>query len=102
MKLTKTTINFAQARGLFVQIDDLTAYGDNVILTISSERDETTYLEYIVNVESGAFNFKFNLDLVPASVKEELPAYIRDEKHLREVLVFISENLLSGQCHDNK
>ena len=46
---------------------------------------------YRVN-EDGSFTWNGNIYLAQ-EVKEELPATIKDEKHLRQVLKFISENI---------
>lgn len=89
--LTKTTINFAQKRGItfdiceadeFVVCDRLWFYFDED----ACEPD----LSYTINAD-GSFSFYGTLTL-EQDVKEELPATIKDEKHLREVIAFIADN----------
>jgi len=74
-------------RGLSVYIDE-----DTSILWIGAESENIgeDICCYIAN-DNGTFTWKGNIWL-PRDTKEELPATIRDEKHLREVIDFISKD----------
>ena len=87
MNISKITTNFAEARGLSVYIDE-----DTSILWIGADNENIgeDICAYIAN-ENGSFTWKGNVWL-PHGTKEELPATIRDEKHLREVIDFISKD----------
>lgn len=90
MSLSKTTINFAQKRGL----DAYLINGeDNLLLCLDIGEDlsEPTFC-YIAN-NDGSFSFSSLIDNRYKGLKEELPATIKDEKHLREVLDFISKEV---------
>jgi len=94
MNISKTTTNFAEARGLSVYIDvNSIKAGDDEdmdILWIDSDNWGEPCCGYIANA-NGTFTWKGNVWL-PRDTKEELPATIRDEKHLREVIDFISKD----------
>lgn len=89
MKISKTTINFAQKRGIFLDICE----GDEVM-----EQDRLWFyfdedacepdLSYIMNSD-GSFTYFDTLSL-SQEVKEELPATIKNEKHLRQVIEFLA------------
>lgn len=87
MNISKTTTNFAEARGLSVYIDE-----DTSILWIGVNNEDAgeDICCYLAN-DNGTFTWKGNIWL-PRDTKEELPATIRDEKHLREVVDFISKD----------
>jgi len=87
MNISKTTTNFAEARGLSVYIDE-----DTSILWIGANNENIgeDICSYFAN-ENGSFTWMGNVWL-PSETKEELPATIRDEKHLREVIDFISKD----------
>lgn len=87
--LTATTKKFAAARNLDVTVEELE---DVVALCIWEAEDDSEWLcSYRVNAD-GSYSWNGNVYLKP-EVKEELPATIRDEKHLREVLAFIAKNI---------
>lgn len=84
--LTKTTINFAQKRGLDVTIEN---YGEGDFLAVwEADNDCEWMFSYRVN-EDGSFTWHGNVYLTQ-EVKEELPATIKNEKHLREVIAFLA------------
>lgn len=87
MKLSKTTISYANKRGLDVYIDE-----DTSILWIASTNEDIgeDICCYLAN-DDGTFAYHGNVWL-PQATKEELPATIWSEKHLREVLDFISKD----------
>jgi hypothetical protein len=92
MKISKTTINFAQKRGIFLDICE----GDEVM-----EQDRLWFyfdedacepdLSYIMNAD-GSFTYFDTLSL-SQGVKEELPATIKNEKHLRLVIEFLASTI---------
>ncbi|AAQ15423.1 hypothetical protein AAHF58_000150 [Escherichia coli] len=89
MALTKTTTNFAKRHGFDLEI---TSFNDYTLLCVYEiENDCEWMFSYRVN-EDGSFTWNGNIYLAQ-EVKEELPATIKDEKHLRQVLKFISENI---------
>ena len=94
---SKTTKNFAAKRNLFVasifmdeehhtSIGDARSESDAELVYISSSRDRDD------EVTLYPMTF-FGNHWLPAEVKEELPAHINDEKHLREVIDFISKSI---------
>jgi len=87
MNISKITTNFAEARGLSVYIDE-----DTSILWIGADNENIgeDICSYFAN-DNGTFTWKGNVWL-SRDTKEELPATIRDEKHLREVIDFISKD----------
>lgn len=89
MKLSKATTNFAAKRGFDLTIEE--ANGEQFLAVWEADNDCEWMLTYFIN-NDGSFTFKGNVYLIRA-IKEELPATIRDEKHLREVLVFIAAEM---------
>ncbi len=84
MNLSKTTINFAEKRNIDLIL------GDTLWIHTDLDGNEPVII-YAAN-DDGSFQFKTNISLCD-SIKEELPAYIRDEKHLREVIAFIAKEV---------
>ena len=89
MALTKTTTNFAKRHGFDLEINSFEDY--TLMCVYEIENDCEWMFSYRVN-EDGSFTWNGNIYLAQ-EVKEELPATIKDEKHLRQVLKFISENI---------
>lgn len=89
MALTKTTTNFAKRHGLDLEINSFNDY--TLLCVYEIENDCEWMFSYRVN-EDGSFTWNGNIYLAQ-EVKEELPTTIKDEKHLRQVLKFISENI---------
>lgn len=86
LPLSKTTLNFAFKR----KIDIINAPVDSKLWVFVTGESEPSL--FLLSNKDGSFSFAGNVDL-PQEVKEELPAHIRDEKHLREVLDFISKEV---------
>lgn len=87
--ISQTTKNFAAKRNFLVEICEADEYVDSDRLWIYTNADDCEpAVSYVAN-RDGSFSFYDNLSL-PRSVKEELPATIKDEKHLRTVLAFIA------------
>lgn len=89
MSLTKTTINTVKKLGLDIQVvDGVEVEKDYDLLWIYiNEDDSEPSIFYIVNKDG---SFAFSETFLKNSIKEELPATIKDEKHLRQVLKFIA------------
>ena len=88
--LTKTTINFAHARALDVTIHNLNS--DNGELWIwEAEEDMEPLIIYTAKAD-GSFFYKVK-GYLNSKIREELPYWIKNEKHLREVLNFIGHEL---------
>lgn len=89
MMVSKTTTNFAGKRGIELsveQFDDL-----DVLCIWEADNDCEWMCSYIIN-NNGSFAWRGNVYL-PDEIKEELPATIKDEKHLREVIAFIASEI---------
>ena len=85
--LSKTTLNFSEKRGLNVSLLDIDE--DYTLLSICLESEETDAELCYKCFDGEAFVYYGNTWLND-SVNEELPAHIRDEKHLRQVIDFIA------------
>lgn len=86
--LSKTTQNYAYKRGLWASLLDIDK--GYTLLTIGLE-DEETDAELVYKCFDGeSFTYCGNTWL-DNDLKAELPAHIRNEKHLREVLDFIGK-----------
>jgi len=83
MKITKTTINYAEARNIELIIDP------TLVSFYNMEDDSEPMFTYSVNEETGEMFFKSNIWLSQES-KEELPHWINSEKQLRQVINFIA------------
>lgn len=89
MMVSKTTTNFAGKRGIELSVEQ---FNDMDVLCIWEADNDCEWLcSYYIN-DDGSFTWKGNVYL-SQEVKEELPATINDEKHLRQVIQFISENI---------
>ncbi|ENO2693361.1 hypothetical protein ACBB95_004242 [Salmonella enterica] len=89
MMVSKTTTNFAGKRGVELSVEQ---FNDMDVLCIWEADNDCEWLcSYYIN-DDGSFTWKGNIYL-SKEVKEELPATIKNEKHLRQVIQFISENI---------
>jgi len=87
--ISRTTTNYAEKRDL-----DITTYQEgkyDFIWIWEADEEMEALVMYYAN-EDGSFTYFKNVTLA-LNIKAELPAHIRDEKHLREVLDFISKEL---------
>lgn len=91
MTISKTTINFAKRHNLDVTIEDINDDGKEILCVWEADNDCEWMFSYLIN-PNGSFTWNGNVYLAQ-EIKEELPATIKDEKHLRQVLKFISEEM---------
>jgi hypothetical protein len=88
MNISKTTINFAKRRGLYVTIEEI---NDAMLLFVWDINNDCEWMfSYRVN-NDGSFTWNDNVYL-PQELKEELPATLKDEKHVREMLDYVGAN----------
>ena len=88
MNISKTTINFAKRRGLYVTIEEI---NDAMLLFVWDINNDCEWMfSYRVN-NDGSFTWNGNIYL-PQELKEELPATLKDEKHVREMLDYVGAN----------
>lgn len=86
MNISKTTINFAQKRGFDITVEN---FGEGDMLAVwELDNDCEWMFTYRMN-EDGSFTWNGNVYL-EQEVKEELPATIKNEKHLRLVIEFLA------------
>lgn len=91
MNLSKTTKTFAAKRGLDVTLEDINDDGKVILCVWEADNDCEWMFSYLVN-PNGSYTWNGNVYLDRA-IKEELPATMRDEKHLREMLDFLGKEL---------
>ncbi len=88
---TKTTFNFAERRGFNLVELPVNDYDDRqkslALWVFNDDNDCEPDVIYIQNTD-GSYTF-FDA-YVPSAVREELPATINNELHMREVINFIS------------
>ncbi|QDH94288.1 hypothetical protein [Escherichia phage vB_EcoS_PHB17] len=89
MMVSKTTTNFAGKRGIELSVDDF-GNGDQLCIW-EADNDCEWMCSYLIN-NDGFFTWHGNIYLAD-EIKEELPATIKDEKHLREVIAFIASEI---------
>lgn len=88
MNISKTTINFAKRRGLYLTIEEI---DDAMLLLVWDINNDCEWMfSYRVN-NDGSFTWNGNVYL-PQELKEELPATLKDEKHVREMLDYVGAN----------
>ncbi len=97
MKISKTSLKFAEKRDFEFQINDENEIKEVRILTKNEEKNFVVKFE---NNDRGLFFMKSNLD---QQIKEELPYWIETEKQFREVIQYIRkeiniENFLKNPC----
>lgn len=95
MNFSRTTANFALRRGLEIteQMGDIDVTGTEtteVWIWEKSNDMEPMFMYFVY--PNGSMSFKGNVYL-PSNVKEEIPHSIRNEKHFREMLDFVSKEL---------
>lgn len=91
MKVNKTTRNFAIKRNLDITVDFCETRECDVLEIWEMGNDCEPAVAYRANLD-GTYIFQGNIWL-SQEVKEELPATIFNEKHLREVLAFLATEI---------
>lgn len=91
MELSKTTKNYANKRRLDVTIENFDENEGDVLAVWEADNDCEWMFSYQIN-DDGSFTWRGNIYL-SQDIKEELPATVKDEKHLRQVLDFIAKEL---------
>lgn len=90
--ISKMTINFAAKRNMLVEICEADEFVEMDRVWIYTDVDACEPdVSYVANAD-GSFSYFDNIAL-PEAVREELPAFIRDEKQLREVIAFIANEV---------
>ena len=87
MTISKTTINYAVKRNLDVTVCEY----ENELLIWEGDNECEPAVSYMIN-ENGSFTYRA-ISWLSQEIKEELPATINNEKHLREVLNFLAAEL---------
>ncbi|WP_045405078.1 hypothetical protein [Vibrio jasicida] len=82
MKVSKTTINYAERRNIELVIDDES-------ISFFLLNDDSGEPAFVYSIQESGLFFKANIWLEPA-VKEELPHWIMNDQMLRNVLSFVS------------
>lgn len=91
MNISKTTLNYAKRRGIELTIEEGLTSDGSILLCFWEEGENSEWMfSYIMNCD-GSFTFRGNIYLSQA-VKEELPAFIKNESHLRQIIAFIAES----------
>lgn len=92
MNISKTTEKFASDRGMELEtseVEVMKGIKAEVIYFYEKESDCEPMFSYLSN-EDGSLSYYGNIYL-PQEIKEELPAYIENEKDLRQVIDFVSK-----------
>lgn len=82
MKISKTTQNFAVRRKMKISV--LNAKNSIQIKKIKNRK------HWILKLEQNFRGWFYQKSNLPLSIREELPYWVESEKHLREVIDFIS------------
>ena len=91
LTISKTTQKYAQARMLFIDPSYCdTNKSDIIWICVNDDRSEPMF-SLFAN-EDGSFNYRGNIWL-SAATREEIPAFIRNEKQLRQVIGFIAQDM---------
>lgn len=95
--ISKTTINYALKRNIDLDLGESGPSGELTTIWFTEiEKDGEPacepFIMYLVNGD-GSFSFYGNVYL-PNEIKEELPAYIPDEKKLREMIGFLNGEIM--------
>lgn len=85
MKISKTSVNFAERRKFKIVFN-----ADNSQVRIVRRTHRKTWTVKLENHMRGLFLQKTNL---PFMIKEELPYWVENEKHLREMIEFLSKEI---------
>ena len=87
MNISKTTFNFAKRSGLYVTIEEIS---DAMLLCVWDINNDCEWM-FSYRINSDCLTWNGNIYL-PQELKEELPATLKDEKHVREMLDYVGAN----------
>lgn len=89
--ISKTTMNFAKSRKLSIDLDFCNDHNSDFIwISVDDDCSEPMFSMFANN--DGSFSYRGNIWL-NTSTREEIPAFICNEKQLRQVLEFISQDM---------
>lgn len=91
--ISKTTHNFANARKLSIDSDYCHDHQKSFIWICVNDDSSEPMFSLFAN-DDGSFSYRGNIWLDRAT-REEIPAYIKGEKQLRQVLAFIAQDMRS-------
>lgn len=84
MKISQTTLNFAKRRGIDLTVEDVDGWP---ILCFWDDQNDNEWM-FSYRMSDDALHWGGNVWLAD-DVKEELPATITSDKHLRQVIEFL-------------
>ncbi|EDT7800706.1 hypothetical protein [Salmonella enterica] len=88
MKISKAIMNYAARRGMEIEV----SLEDMEVRFWEVENECEWMFSY--TIENDGLNWKGNIYL-PRDVKEELPAFIANDKKLKEVIDFVAKEYVS-------
>lgn len=91
MNISKTTINFSNKRNLDITLESSQKSDEGAVWIWLECDDSEPAIIYIVNSD-GSLSFQAVIHTFK-SIQEELPAHIKNEKHLREVIAYIATEM---------
>ncbi|AZH37178.1 hypothetical protein DMK78_23740 [Salmonella enterica] len=93
INVSKTTQNFANARQLSIDVDYCNDHQKSFIWICVNDDSSEPMFSLFAN-DDGSFSYRGTIWLDRAT-REEIPAYIKDEKQLRQVLAFVAQDMRS-------
>ncbi|EBF9323889.1 TPA: hypothetical protein ACG65H_003766 [Escherichia coli] len=93
INVSKITQNFANARQLFIDADYCNDHQKSFIWICVNDDSSEPMFSLFAN-DDGSFSYRGNIWLDRAT-REEIPAHIKDEKQLRQVLAFVAQDMRS-------
>ncbi|EDA3267939.1 hypothetical protein A4L30_23325 [Salmonella enterica subsp. enterica serovar Bovismorbificans] len=88
MKISKAIMNYAARRGMEIEVSL-----EDMEVRFWEVENECEWL-FSYTIENDGLNWKGNIYL-PRDVKEELPAFIANDKKLKEVIDFVAKEYVS-------
>jgi hypothetical protein len=89
--VSKTTINFAKSRKLCID-SDFCDDKKNSFIWICVDDDSSEPMFSMYANRDGSYSYRGNIWL-SAAVREEIPAFVDNEKQLRKVLAFVANEM---------
>lgn len=88
MKISKAIMNYAARRGMEIEVPL-----EDMEVRFWEVENECEWM-FSYTIENDGLNWKGNIYL-PRDVKEELPAFIANDKKLKEVIDFVAKEYVS-------